>query len=121
MHSGFPAPGTRIDEDSNIRLAFSKELPKRMDELVDGFLDLGFETKEKIPADIAFDVDYRVELRRRESLPGFRGMGNKLKEVDKQILRDSDNPTWSNPRPWTLAHWCRVALDINVETALQNL
>lgn len=41
LHSGFPAPGIRIDEGSNIRLAFSKELQKRMDELVDGFLDLG--------------------------------------------------------------------------------
>lgn len=33
-----------------------------------------------------------MELQRQESLPGFRGMGNKLKEVDKQILCDSDNP-----------------------------
>ena len=90
----FPAPGIRIDEDSNVRLDFPKELQKRMDELLDGFsyLDPQDLRQRKKTRRHCLVVNYGMELQRRESPPGFRGMGNKLKEVDKQILSDSDNP-----------------------------
>jgi hypothetical protein len=68
----FPAPGIRIDEDANIRLDFPKELQKRMDKPVDGFPYLGPQDLRlrKKNADIALDVDYRMELQRRESPSG---------------------------------------------------
>lgn len=70
LHSGFPAPGIRIDEDSNIRLAFSKELQKRMDVLVDGFLDLG-------PQDLRLRKKYPQTLLSM-SITGSNGSGKNL-------------------------------------------
>ena len=57
----------------------------------------GFETKEKKPQTLLW-MSITGWMQRRESLPGCRGMGNKLKEVDKQILGDSDNPLLVEPK-----------------------
>ena len=49
----------RVDEDSNIRLDFPKELQKCGDELVDSFLYLGpqdLRLRKKIPADIGTTI-----------------------------------------------------------------
>jgi hypothetical protein len=63
--------------------------------MVDAFLYLGpsaLRLAEQMPADIALDVDYRMELKRRDVLAGFpvpnRGT---LKEDDKEILNGAEN------------------------------
>jgi hypothetical protein len=79
-----------------------------MAELVDAFLYLGpqdLRLNDQMPADIALDVDYRMELQRREALPGTpsaaTGMPKQtLKEFDQQILDRAGNPLFAihNPR-----------------------
>jgi len=48
-----------------------------MEDLVDAFLYLGpqdLRLNEQLPADIALDIDYRMELARREALPETSGV-----------------------------------------------
>ena len=67
-----------------------------MEDLIDAFLYLGpqdLRLKEQLPADIALDTDYRMELQRREALTGFPGGGTgTLKEVDRQIVNGAEDP-----------------------------
>jgi hypothetical protein len=69
-------PGTMIDRDCNVHHEFPKALQTPMEELVDAFLYLGpqdLRLKEKMPTDIALDVDYKKELQRGGSMLGFPG------------------------------------------------
>ena len=53
---------------------FTKALQKQMEEFVDSFLYLGpqdLRLREKIPADIALDANYRTELQRGSAMLGF--------------------------------------------------
>src|SRR5205807_797877 len=63
----FLPPGERIDQDCNVHHEFPKALQKPMEEFVDGFLYLGpqdLTLREKLPADVALDSTYRVELQK---------------------------------------------------------
>ncbi len=86
----FPPP-IFVDEHCNVHNEFPESLHKPMEDLVDAFLYLGpqdLRLKEQMPADIALDTDYRMELQRREALSGFpEAAPGTLKEVDRQIVR----------------------------------
>jgi hypothetical protein len=63
-------------KDCTVLNEFPKNLQKPMAALVDAFLYLGapaLRLTEPMPADIALDVDYRMELNRRDALTGFLG------------------------------------------------
>jgi hypothetical protein len=99
----FLPPPTLIDEDCKVHNDFPKQLQKNMGQLVDVLLYLGpqdLRLKDQFPADIALDVDYRMELQRRESLPGFPGAASAapkeiLKAVDQQIVDGAGNPLFT--------------------------
>jgi hypothetical protein len=102
----FLPPPTLIDQDCNVHNDFPKELQKNMAQLVDALLYLGSQDlrlKDQLPADIALDVDYRMELQRRGALPGFPGAAGGtpkeiLKEFDQQIVNDAGNPMFAIPK-----------------------
>jgi len=98
----FPVPAVRIDKDCNIQARSPKELQKPMAELVDAFLYLGPQSlrlRDKMPADITLDVDYRKELLRRYSLPGFLGAAMRtVEEEDRDILKGAADPLLTVPQ-----------------------
>lgn len=102
----FLPPPTLIDKDCNVHNDFPKELRKNMAQLADAVLYLGpqdLRLKEQLPADVALDIDYRMELQRRGALPGFPGAGSgtskeALKEFDQQIVNDAANPLFAIPK-----------------------
>jgi len=52
-----------------------------------------------MPADIALDVDYRMELQRGGALLGFPGAATgTLKEFDQQIVNGAENPLFAIPK-----------------------
>ena len=73
-----------------------------MEELVDAFLYVGpqdLRLREKIPADIALDVDYRTELQRGGAMLGFPQAASETpKEFDHQIVIGADNPLFVIPK-----------------------
>ena len=97
-------PGTVIKDDCSVHNDFPKSLQKPMEDLVDAFLYLGpqdLRLNEQMPADIALDVDYRMELQRRGSLPGFPGAATgarPLKELDQQIVDGAEHPILAIPK-----------------------
>ena len=97
----FPPPFI-IDKDCNLHNEFPQDLQKPMADLVDAFLYLGpqdLRLREKMPADIALDVDYRTELLRREALFPGAPTGTTLKELNQQILNEAENPIFIVPAP----------------------
>ena len=102
---GFFLPSqVSIDKECNLHTAeFPKSLQKPMEDLVDAFLYLGpqdLRLKEPLPADIALDIDYRAELRRREALPGLPVVATEaLKEWDRYIVNSAENPLFLVPKP----------------------
>ena len=54
---------------------------------------------EQMPADIALDVEYRMELRRREALPGYPAApAGTLEEANQQILKGAEHPMFIIPK-----------------------
>lgn len=100
VSSFLPTP-ISVDEDCNVHSDPPKNLQKPMADLVDAFLYLGPQDLalwEQMPADIALDADYRLELQRRESLSGFPSpTPGSLKEADKQIMSGAENPVVIKP------------------------
>jgi hypothetical protein len=95
----FLPPPIMIDQDCKVHNDFPKPLQKPMEDLVDAFLYLGppdLSLKEQLPADIALDVDYKKELQRRQSLPGFPPMP---KDDDQQIVSEAENPIYVESKP----------------------
>jgi hypothetical protein len=82
---------------------FPTELQKPMEDLVDAFLYIGpqdLRLRDQMPTDIALDIDYRLELQRRGSLPGFPGPATgTLKEFDQQIVNGDENPLFFISKP----------------------
>ena len=98
----FPPPMTINDKDCSLHNEFPKDLQKPMADLVDAFLYLGpqdLRLKEKMPADIALDVDYRTELLRREALFPGPPTRTTLKELNQEILTEAENPIFAVPAP----------------------
>lgn len=104
----FYEPMTTIHEgDCVVHKEFPKHLQKPMSDLVDAFLylsPLDLQLKEQIPADIALDVDYRMELQRRDSLPEFPGaalrpMTESLQRENQEIVSDAEEPLFVPDKP----------------------
>ena len=99
----FLPPQIVVDDDCHVHTEFPKSLQKPMEELVDAFLYLGPQDlllKEKVPADIALDVDYRMELLRREALPGVpKDAADRLKGVDREVVSEAGSPLFVVPKP----------------------
>jgi hypothetical protein len=97
-----PPPMRVSEEDCTVHNEFPKSLQKPVENLVDAFLYLGpqdLRLNEKMPADIALDVDYRKELQRRDALPGFPGGATgTLKEFDQQIVSGAEHPLFAIPK-----------------------
>lgn len=100
----FIPPPIRIDEtDCKVHNEFPKALQKPMEDLVDAFLYLGpqdLRLKEKIPADIALDANYRTELQRGGAMLGFPDAASETaKEFDQQIVNGADDPLFVILKP----------------------
>jgi hypothetical protein len=106
--SHFLPPPLMINKDECIvRNEFPKQLQKPMEDLVDAFLYLGpqdLRLVEPIPADIALDIDYRMESMRRDALPGFPGTAaatpnqQALREWNQGIVKSAENPILVIPK-----------------------
>ncbi len=101
--SHFLPPGIMIDKDCKAHTDFPKFLQGQSEHLIDAFLYLGpqdLRLVEQRPADIALDVDYRMEVWRRESLPGspWPTPPGTLKEDDHQIIAGAEHPIFVIPK-----------------------
>ena len=98
----FPPPIRISEEDCKVHQGFPKAFQKPMEELVDAFLYLGpqdLRLREKIPADIALDANYRAELQRGAMMLGFPGAASETpKEFDEQIVKTAENPIFAIPK-----------------------
>jgi hypothetical protein len=87
-----------IDKDCNLHtVEYPKDIQKPMEDLLDAFLYLGpqdLRLTEPLPADIALDMDYRMEIERRKALPRSPGPATEdaLKQADRETVRSADNP-----------------------------
>ncbi len=99
----FLPPATRIDQDCNVRHEFPKMLQKPMEDLVDAFLYLGpqdLRLRERLPADIALDATYRMELQKAGAMFGFPEAANETpQQFDQQIVDGAGNPLFAIPKP----------------------
>jgi hypothetical protein len=99
----FIPPGIRMDQDCNVHHDFPKALQKPMEEFVDAFLYLGpqdLRLREKIPADIALDVNYRTELQRGGAMIGFpNGPSETPKEFDAEFVNSAADPLFVIAKP----------------------
>jgi hypothetical protein len=98
----FVPPLVLIDRDCKLSSGFPKPQQRPMEELVDAFLYLGppdLSLSEPMPGDIALDVDYRMELQRRKALSGFHGAAVSLKEADREIVNEAENPLYPVFKP----------------------
>jgi hypothetical protein len=101
--SHFLPPPTRIDEkDCHVHTEFPKMLQKPMEDLIDAFLYLGPQDlmlKEKLPADIALDANYRAELQREGATLGFPNAASETsQEFDQEIVKSAEDPLFSIPK-----------------------
>lgn len=101
--SNFLPPGIMIDKDCKAHTDFPKPLQGPSEHLIDAFLYLGpqdLRLVEQRPADIALDVDYRMEVWRRESLPGspWPPPPGTLKEANQQIIAGAEHPIFVIPK-----------------------
>lgn len=93
-----------VDKDCNLHtLEYPQDMQKPMEDLFDAVLYLGpqdLRLKEPMPADIALDTDYRMELRRREALPKSPGPATEdaLKQADRETVRSAYNPVLVVPK-----------------------
>jgi hypothetical protein len=74
-----------------------------MEDLVDAFLYLGpqdLRLREKLPADIGLDVNYRMELQKGGTMLGFPEAATETpKEFDQQIVNSAGTPLFVIPKP----------------------
>jgi hypothetical protein len=99
-----PPPMMMNKDECIIHQDFPEKLRKPMEKLVDAFLYLGptdLRLTEQMPADIALDGDYRVELQRRDNLPGMPGAADKpvsMTEANQEIVNGAGNPLFVIPK-----------------------
>ena len=86
-----------------------------MADLVDAILYLGPQSlrlKEQMPADVALDADYVMELLRRETIAGFPGDRTRtLPEWSQQIVNSANSPLFAAPIPPDLSRLAKSCLD----------
>jgi hypothetical protein len=101
--SHFYPPPLMINKDECVvHNDFPKGLQRPTQYLVDAFLYLGpqdLKLFEQMPGDIAVDVEYRMELRRREALPGYPAApAGTLEETNQQIVKGAEHPVFIIPK-----------------------
>ena len=101
--SHFYPPPLMINKDECVvHNDFPKGLQRPTQYLVDAFLYLGpqdLRLFEQMPADIALDVGYRMELRRREALPGYPAApAGTLAEANQEIVKSAEHPVFIIPK-----------------------
>jgi len=63
-----------------------------VDVVVNGFVD-------EADGDVAVDVEYRMELRRREALPGYPAVpAGTLAEANQEIVKSAEHPMFIIPK-----------------------
>jgi hypothetical protein len=105
--SDFLPPGSMIDKDCNYRHEFPPAMQKPIENFVDGFLYLGPQDllrREKLPADIALDADYRAKLQSNGALIGFSNAASETpQEFDREIVKSAEDPLFAihdmQPKP----------------------
>lgn len=99
----FLPPPTRIDQDCVVQHEFPKVLQGPMERFVDAFLYLGpqdLRLNEKLPADIALDVNYRADLQKGGGMFGFPEAATETpKEFEQQIVNSAGSPLFEIPKP----------------------
>jgi hypothetical protein len=105
--SDFLPPGSRIDRDCNYRNEFPPEMQKPIENFVDGFLYLGppdLRRREKLPADIALDADYKAKLQATGAMIGFPNAASETaQEFDREVVKSAEDPLFAihdtKPKP----------------------
>jgi len=91
----FWPPEVKMDQNCNVEYVYPKELEKPLEELADAVLYLGprnLSLKESIPADIALDEDYMMELQRRTVFQFHGATARTIREVNRQNMSGAENP-----------------------------
>ena len=93
-----------IDKDCKLHtMEFPKDEQKPVERLFDAFFYFGpndLRLNEPMPADIALDMDYRMEVEHRKALPNSPGPGSEaaLKKSDREIVSSAANPIQVIPK-----------------------
>jgi hypothetical protein len=95
-----------IGKDCDVHeVELPQSMQKPMEDLFDAFVYFGpqdLRLKEQVPADVALDMDYRIEQRRREALPNPPGPTTEaFKKSDQEIVRSADDPLYVIPKEIT--------------------
>src|SRR6266496_1930575 len=90
------------EKNCKVHNEFPTALQKPMEDLIDAFLYLGpqdLRLREKIPADIALDANYRTELQKGGAMLGFASAASETPhEFDQQIVRTAADPIFAIPK-----------------------
>ena len=95
-----------IGKDCDVHeVELPQSMQKPMEDLFDAFVYFGpqdLRLKEQVPADIALDIDYRMEQRRREALPKPPGSATEaFKKSDQEIVKSAEDPLYVIPKEMT--------------------
>ena len=82
-------------------------MQKPIENLVDGFVYLGppdLRRREKLPADIALDAEFRGELQKNGAIIGFPNAASETpQEFDREIVKGAEDPLfaihYTKPKP----------------------
>jgi hypothetical protein len=98
----YPPPLIINKDECVVHNDFPKGLQRPTQYLVDAFLYLGpqdLKLFEQMPGDVAVDVEYRMELRRREALPGYPAVpAGTLAEANQEIVKSAEHPMFIIPK-----------------------
>jgi hypothetical protein len=98
----YPPPVIVNKDECVVHNEFPKSLQRPTRYLVDAFLYLGpqdLKLLEQMPGDIAVDVEYRMELRRRDAVPGYPAVpAGTLEEDNQQLVKGAEHPVFMIPR-----------------------
>jgi hypothetical protein len=95
-----------IGKDCDVHeVELPQSMHKPMEGLFDAFLYLGpqdLRLREQVPADIALDMGYRMEQRRREALPKPPGPAiEAFRKSDQEIVNSAEDPFYVIPKEMT--------------------
>ena len=98
----YPPPVMVNKDECVVHNEFPKSLQRPTRYLLDAFLYLGpqdLKLLEQMPGDIAVDVEYRMELRRREAVPGYPAVpAGTLEEDNQQLVKGAEHPVFIIPK-----------------------
>jgi hypothetical protein len=99
--SDFLPPGSMIDKDCKYHHEFPPAMQKPIENFVDGFLYLGPQDlmrREKLPADIALDADFKAKLQSNAAMIGFPNAGAETpQEFEREVVKSAEDPLFAIP------------------------